>query len=99
MNQPNGIHKNQPSEQYLSADHINNSALKLINNPSLHYKESQALPKEETIAMVMNSAVHTAVLEPSTLLEHYCVAPKCDRRNKESKLGISASHGKNNPNQ
>jgi hypothetical protein len=54
----------------------------------LHYKISQALPKEETTAMVMSSAVHTAVLEPSSLLEHYFVAPKCDKRTKESKLGL-----------
>jgi hypothetical protein len=63
--QPNGFYKNLPSEQYLAADHINNSALKLINTPFLHYKESQALPEEETTAMVMSSAVHTTVLEPS----------------------------------
>ena len=37
----------------------------------------------------MSSAVHTAVLEPSTLLEHYCVAPKCDKRTKEGKQAWS----------
>jgi hypothetical protein len=89
MSQPNGIYKNLPSEQYFAADRINNSALKLINKPPLHYKQSQALPKEETTAMVMSSAVHTAVLEPSTLLEHYCVAPKCDKRTKEGKQAWS----------
>ena len=88
MSQPNGIYKSLPSEQYFTADRINNSALKLINTPPLHYKKSQALPKEETTAMVMSSAVHTAVLEPSSLLEHYFVAPKCDKRTKESKLGL-----------
>ena len=84
MSQPNGIYKNLPSEQYFAADRINNSALKLINKPPLHYKQSQALPKEETTAMVMSSAVHTAVLEPSTLLEHYCVAPKRTKEGKQA---------------
>ena len=57
------------------------------------------MPKEEPTAMVMSSAVHTTVLEPSTLLEHYCVAPKCDKRTKESKLGLIRKPKENNPNQ
>ena len=85
MSQPNGIYQNLPSEQYFAADRINNSALKLINKTPLHYKQSLEQQREETRAMMMGSAVHTAVLEPTTLLERYGVAPRCDKRTKEGK--------------
>lgn len=82
---PNGIYKNMPSASYFKADRMNNSALKLINKTPLHYKQSLEQQREETRAMMIGSAVHTAVLEPKTLLERYAVAPKCDKRTKEGK--------------
>ena len=74
-----------PAEQYFAADRINNSSLKLINKSPLHYQASTEQDREETKAMLIGSAVHTAVLEPSTLLDRYIVAPQADRRTKSGK--------------
>ncbi|MGB1290509.1 MAG: PD-(D/E)XK nuclease-like domain-containing protein [Pseudoalteromonas sp.] len=39
----------------------------------------------QTPAMVLGSAVHTAILEPESFSSEYVVAPKCDRRTKAGK--------------
>jgi hypothetical protein len=89
MNQPNGIYKNLPPEQYLAADHINNSALKLINTPffALQGIASPANRRNHSHGDELCRSYHRARTF-YTLLEHYCVAPKCDKRTKESKLGL-----------
>ena len=48
MNLPHGLNKNLLSEQYIATDRNNNSDFKVIDKSLLHYKQSQALPKEKT---------------------------------------------------
>ncbi len=40
--------KNLLSEQYIATDRNNNSDFKVIDKSLLHYKQTQALPKEKT---------------------------------------------------
>jgi exodeoxyribonuclease VIII len=83
----NGIYKNLPAEHYFSENRINNSGLKLIARTPAHFKYNLEHPDERkpTPQMLLGTAVHCAVLEPTTFNDRYAVAPACDKRTKEGK--------------
>jgi hypothetical protein len=86
-----GIYQNLPFAEYLAAEQINASALKLIGSRTpAHYFASLSKPKEESQAMKIGSAIHCAVLEPGFFEERYIILPDgVDGRTKEGKSIIS----------
>lgn len=73
---------------------ISKSGLDLINRaPALYYERylnPSAEPQKETPALVIGSAVHCAVLEPSEFGKRYAIAPKFDKRTKDGKAAFEA---------
>jgi hypothetical protein len=67
---------------------ISKSGLDLIHKSPLHYWEKYLNPmhiEKKTPALILGSAVHCAVLEPSEFGKRYAVAPIADKRTKEGK--------------
>lgn len=57
-----------------------------LDQSPMHFKANKEKPREETPAMAIGSAVHTATLEPNTFWDRYQVAPEgLDRRTKDGK--------------
>ena len=73
---------------------ISKSGLDLINRaPALYYERylnPTAEPQKETPALIIGSAVHCAVLEPSEFGKRYAIAPRFDKRTKEGKANFEA---------
>lgn len=73
---------------------ISKSGLDLINRaPALYYERylnPTAEQPKETVALVIGSAVHCAVLEPSEFGKRYAIAPKVDKRTKDGKATYEA---------
>lgn len=69
-----GIIKNLPFADYCALDRLNNSGIKLIVNHSpFHFKNAK---REETSALVIGHAGHTAVLEPDEFDGRYAAFPE-----------------------
>lgn len=62
-----------PFGEYCEIDRLNNSAIKLINRSPFHYKYGE---REETSALVVGHAGHTAILEPDQFENRYAVFPE-----------------------
>lgn len=77
------------NDAYHAHEAISASGLKLIGRSPLHYWaayiDPDREPREETPALRLGTAIHTAVLEPLRFAEEYAVAPKVDRRTKDGK--------------
>lgn len=77
------------NDAYHANEAISASGLKLIGRSPLHYWaayiDPNRAPREETPALRLGTAIHTAVLEPMRFAAEYAVAPKVDRRTKEGK--------------
>lgn len=71
--------------EYLAIGAINWSSLKLYAKSPAHYRENADNPREQTVAMVLGSAVHCLCLEPMLFEQQYAVAPEVDRRTKAGK--------------
>lgn len=90
---------NMPMSMYHNADlGWSKSSLDLVNKSMAHYFASQETPKEQTDAMLLGSAFHAAILQPSLYKSEYVLMPKIDRRTKAGKeeyqAFISESKGK-----
>jgi exodeoxyribonuclease VIII len=74
---------------------VSKSHLDQIAKSPLHYwgkyLDPNRKPFEETPAMALGTAVHTAVLEPDELQNRYALAPDVDRRTKAGKEEWSAA--------
>jgi hypothetical protein len=79
---------------YHAAEGISASGLKLIGRSPLHYwaayLDPNREPREETPALKLGTAIHTAVLEPLRFADEYVVSPKFDRRTKDGKAAAEA---------
>lgn len=76
-------------EYHKDTEKISKSGLDLIHKSPLHYWERYLNPMHEerkTPALILGSAVHCAVLEPSEFGKRYAIAPNVDRRTKDGKL-------------
>ena len=80
-----GTFTNVSREEYESWDALNYSTMKLFERSAAHAREAMVHPKEETPAMRLGSAVHSAVLVPRLFKEEYGRAPVADRRTKAGK--------------
>lgn len=75
-----------PNIQYHYAPGISKSGLDMIARSPAHYQASQAIPRTETPAMRLGTAMHCAVLEPNRYPDRYIRAiDGIDRRTKEGK--------------
>lgn len=83
-----------PNDAYHAAEGISASGLKLIGRSPLHYwaryVDPNREPQEETPALKLGTAIHTAVLEPLRFAAEYAVAPQVDRRTKDGKEAWTA---------
>ena len=80
-----GIYEGISNADYHSGPGLSSSDLKRLAQSPLHYKTSKAGPHEETEAMRLGTAVHSAVLEPDSFNELYSKTPEGDRRSKAFK--------------
>jgi len=61
------------------------SSLDKVHRSMAHYFAEIERPRKQTEAMLLGSAFHCSILEPSLFENEYCVIPECDRRTKEGK--------------
>lgn len=85
-----GVFGGIPNEEYHGGPGISKSGLDLIAKSPLHYwaayLDPMREPREETAAMRVGTAIHTAILEPDTFLDRYRIMPEgIDRRTKKGK--------------
>lgn len=84
-----GVYSGITNDAYHSGVGISKSGLDLIGRSPLHYwskyLDPQREPQEPTPAMLLGTAIHSAVLEPDSFANDYIVFPKIDRRTKEGK--------------
>lgn len=72
-------------------DFLSYSTAKLAIERSLgHLKAAETMPREETPAMFLGSAIHTCGLEPEEFAARYAISPKFDRRTKDGKAQAEA---------
>lgn len=76
---------NMTNEEYHSLPQISASDLKLIAKSPAKWRYRKENPMERTPALIMGSAIHTAIIEPHLFESEYVVAPKIDRRTKAGK--------------
>lgn len=82
-----GVYPDIDNETYHSVPGISKSGLDLILKSPVHYKARyiDGIKTNQTPAMVIGSAVHTAVLEPEKFTLTYTVTPEINRRTKAGK--------------
>jgi len=84
-----GVYAGITNDAYHSGEGISKSGLDLIAKSPLHYWSKYLDPdreqQEPTPAMLLGTAIHSAVLEPDKFANDYIVFPKIDRRTKEGK--------------
>lgn len=84
-----GIYDGISNADYHGGAGISKSGLDVIARSPLHYWQQYLNPEREkrepTPAMVIGTAIHTAVLEPGEFGNRYHVAPVVDRRTKDGK--------------
>lgn len=79
---------------YSKLDAVNWSTLKEVRRSLLHYKHRLTAPKEDTKAMALGRATHTAVFEPHRFLLDYAIFEGKVRRGKEWDECCRANKGK-----
>lgn len=84
-----GIYEGISNDAYHGGAGISKSGLDVLARSPLHYWSKYLDPKRErrepTPAMVLGTAIHTAVLEPGEFAKRHHVAPVVDRRTKDGK--------------
>lgn len=81
-----GLHRGVPAVIYHGWAGASQSRLKLMRDKSpAHVRWDMEHPSEQTAALILGAAVHTAVLEPDLFPQLYVRAPAGDRRTKAVK--------------
>jgi exodeoxyribonuclease VIII len=80
-----GVYPDVPMLEYSTWDCANYSTLKHFKRSAAHARASMVKPREQTPAMLLGQATHSAVLEPELFIEEYAAAPPCDKRTKVGK--------------
>lgn len=99
MTTPNGFVE-MTNDEYHAGPGISKSHLDKIAKSPRHYWEAYINPERErqepTAAMILGTAIHTAVLEPDTWASRYAQAPEdINRRTKEGKERWAAFENEN----
>lgn len=88
-----GVYKNQSNAEYHSGAGISKSGLTLVGKSPLHYWSAYIDPdrekREETPAMKLGTAIHSAVLEPDLFASDYVVVPS-DAPRKPTSVQLNA---------
>jgi exodeoxyribonuclease VIII len=84
------------NEEYSQIDALNYSSFKHFLISPNHYKIYRNTVQEETAAMRLGTAIHSAVLTPTEFVNDYTYAPEVDRRTREGKA-IWEEFTANNP--
>lgn len=83
-----------PDDYHSDQSRISKSGLDLIERSPLHYWNAylnpNRIPKEDTPALLLGSAVHCAILEPDEFKKRFVVMPSFDKRTKEGKAKYEA---------
>jgi len=86
-----GYHKDMPNDEYHSGPGLSKSGLDLIDKSIRHFIMRDEV-RRETDAMVLGTAVHSAILEPHTWPGQYIRGPEdCDMRTKEWKAALQTA--------
>lgn len=72
-------------KDYLALNRLSNSSLHHLAKSPKEFKYRMENKQEETEAMKIGRAVHSAILTPDLFKEEYTKAPKCDKRTKVGK--------------
>lgn len=72
-------------KDYLALNRLSNSSLHHLAKSPKEFKYRMENKKEETEAMKIGRAVHSAILTPELFKSEYARAPKCDKRTKLGK--------------
>lgn len=70
-----GIYRDVPFRDYCEWEAVNSSSLGPMAISPAHYKHQLATPREDTDAFRLGRFIHSAKLEPSSLLNDYAVVP------------------------
>lgn len=77
------------AEYHSDTSRISKSGLDLVARSPLHYRAKYLAPdrqpQKESPALLLGSAIHSAVLEPDSFAADYCAAIACDRRTSDGK--------------
>ena len=71
--------------EYDAVQALSFSGMKELLKSPAHYRHWLTAEREQTKAMLIGSATHSAVLTPSAFKDSYAQAPECDRRTKDGK--------------
>jgi hypothetical protein len=84
-----GLYSDIPNADYHGGAGISKSGLDLVARSPLHYwsayLDPDRIPREESPAMFVGTAIHAAVLEPDKFHAGYLPMPRVDRRTKDGK--------------
>jgi len=85
--------------EYDQEDALSFTGLKELLKSPAHYQHFRTAAKEETKALIIGAATHSAVLTPELFKDAYAMAPECDRRTKEGKAVWEAAQAALKPGQ
>lgn len=85
--------------EYDQEDALSFTGLKELLKSPAHYQHWRTSIKEETKALIIGAATHSAVLTPDLFKDAYAMAPECDRRTKEGKAVWEAAQAALKPGQ
>lgn len=84
---------------YDQEDALSFTGLKELLKSPAHYQHYRTAVREETKALIIGAATHSAVLTPDLFRDAYAMAPECDRRTKEGKAVWEAAQAALKPGQ
>lgn len=85
--------------EYDQEDALSFTGLKELLKSPAHYQHFRTAVREETKALIIGSATHSAVLTPDLFKDAYAMAPECDRRTSEGKAVWKAAQDALKPGQ
>ncbi len=81
-----GLHRDIPADAYHSLPFCSNSRLScLAASCPAKVRWEMDHPSEPTPSLILGQVVHCLVLEPRKLVDHFAVAPRCNRHTKVGK--------------
>lgn len=78
------------NREYHADPAISKSDLDQIHRSPLHWQYRKAHPPEQTPTLLVGSAVHKMILEPSGFADEFAVAPETDRRTRVGREAYQA---------
>lgn len=86
-------------QEYEAIDALSFTGLKELLKSPAHYKHWLTAEREETKALLIGKATHSAVLTPAAFKDAFAQAPECDRRTKDGKAIWEAAQAALKPGQ